>query len=148
MNSAMAGGGLAVGDRLVARLEEELTRPPFNAWLGLRAVSAENGRVQVALPFRPELAGGTAPCFIHGGILASLADVAGHAVAAITLGQGTPTMALSVEYLRPAPGIDLIATAMLRRLGRCLVRVDVEIHAGDRLVALARGSFSNPGGQA
>lgn len=133
---------------LIPRLEEELNRPPFNAWLGLRAIAAEDGKVQIALPFRPELAGGTDPCFVHGGILASLADVAGYVVAALSLGQGAPTIALSVEYLRPAPAVELMATAMLRRLGQSIVCVDVEIHADDRLVALARGSFSNPGGRA
>jgi len=130
------------------QLDEELRRPPFNAWLGLRAVSAEDGRVEIAMPFKPELAGGTDPDFVHGGILASLADIAGHAVAAISLGQPAPTIALSVEYLRAAPAMELVATAMLRRLGRSMVRVDVEIHAGSRLVALGRGSFSNPGGNA
>ena len=133
---------------LIPRLEEELTRPPFNAWLGLRALSAEDGQVQIALPFRPELVGGTDPEFVHGGILASLADIARHAVAAVSLGQPAPTIALSVDYLRAAPAVELTATAMLRRLGRSVVRVDVEIHAGERLVALARGSFNNPGGSA
>ncbi|WP_158969462.1 PaaI family thioesterase [Chachezhania sediminis] len=130
----------------LARLTEELTRPPFNAWLGLRAVTVEPDRVQVALPFRPELAGGTDPYLFHGGILASLADVAGYAVSAIATGGRTPTIGLHIEYLRPASPVDLIATATVRRLGRSLLRVDVEIHADNSLVAIARGNFTNTGG--
>lgn len=128
----------------LARLEEEMRRPPLHGWLRPQAIRADGSEVEVRLPFRPEFAGGTDPVFIHGGIVAALCDLTAHAAAACAAGTPVPTVTLGVDYLRAAPGADLRAVGILRKLGRTLARVDVEIFAGDRLVALSRNTFAIP----
>lgn len=127
-----------------ARLQEEMRRPPLHRWLRPEAVRADGTEVEVRLPFRPEFAGGVDPVFVHGGIIATLCDLTSHAAAACAAGRPVPTVTLATDYLRAAPGVDLRAVGILRRLGRSLARVDVEIFAADRLIALSRTTFAIP----
>lgn len=126
----------------LARLEEEMRRPPLHKWLNPQAIRADDSQVEVHLPFRPEFAGGTDPVFVHGGIIATLCDLTAHAMAACVAGKPAPTVSLGVDYLRAAPGVELRAVGTLRKLGRSIARVDVEVFAGDKLVALSRNTFS------
>jgi uncharacterized protein (TIGR00369 family) len=132
------------GDRM-ARLQAEMGRPPFNRWLAPEPLCAEEGRIELRLRARPEHCHQADPPLVHSGVIAALIDIAGHAVVAVEQARPAPTIALAIDYLRPAPGPDLTATALLRRLGRGMSRADVEIRAGARLVALGRGTFANPG---
>ena len=127
-----------------ARLQEELDRPPFNRWLAPVALSVdpEAGSIEVLLPYRPEFSHHPTEAIFHGGVLAALADVAGHAVVAVFHGKPTPTITLQIDYLAPAAGAAVHARGLLRKLGRSISRADVELRCGDRLVAIARGSFS------
>lgn len=134
--------------QLLARLNEELRRPPFHHWLRPEAlgVDAAAQAVEVGLRFRPEL-GHTAgrPAF-HGGVIGALADITGHAAVAVWCGHAVPTISLLVDYVRPAEGELLVARGVLRRLGRAVGRADVEMTIDNRLVALGRGTFSIAGG--
>ncbi|KPQ05124.1 MAG: hypothetical protein HLUCCA12_15905 [Rhodobacteraceae bacterium HLUCCA12] len=124
------------------RLRNEATRPPFNDWLKLESISASAEGVELRLPVRPEMAGGTNPSFVHGGIIASLIDVAGYSAAACATGNAVPTIALQIEYLRPALAETLDARAVVRQKSRKLVRIDIEVSAGGKIVALGRGTFA------
>lgn len=125
------------------RLAEELTRPPFNSWLGATALGiGDDGSVEIALPFRPELGLHPTEPIYHGGILAALIDIAGYAAVAIRHRGFNPTVSLHVDYLSPAIGQRLVARASLRKAGRTLSRVDVDVTAEGRLVAIGRGTFS------
>jgi uncharacterized protein (TIGR00369 family) len=130
---------------LLARLHEEMLRPPFNRWLAPEVLSVDeaNQVVDLSLPFRPELGHHPLQPFFHGGVIAALADAAGHAAVAVFHGRPTPTVTLSIDYLAPATGSTLTARGILRRLGRTLSRADVELHCESKLVALARGTFSS-----
>jgi uncharacterized protein (TIGR00369 family) len=132
-------------DALV-RLRKEMAGPPFHAVLQPIAVSAdaEAGSVCVRLPFKAELARAPGDAAFHGGVIAALIDMTGHAAVAVKTGRMAPTIDLRIDYLRPSDGSDVIATARLIRLGRTISRVDIEVHddAG-RLIALGRGSFSS-----
>lgn len=129
---------------LVRRLQEEMDRPPFNLWLAPRVVGVdeESRSIAVSLPFRPEFAfHRSQPCF-HGGIVAALADAAGHAAVAVFHGKPAPTITLQVDFLSVARGDALDARGILRKLGRSIARADIELHCAGKLVAIARGSFS------
>ena len=127
------------------RLSSELQRPPFNRWLGARPVRVNEAKreVVVALPYRPEFSYDEARAVFHGGVVASLIDLTGYASAAIWSSGPTPTVALHIEFLAPAATTELIARGVVRRSGRTMSRVDVEVTAGGALVALGRGSFFN-----
>lgn len=127
-----------------ARLQEELDRPPFNRWLAAVpvAVDSEKRTIEIRLPYRPEFSHHPAQNVFHGGVLSALADVAGHAAVAVFHGSPTPTITLQIDYLAPAMGDAVLARGLLRKLGRNLSRADVELRCGEKLVAIARGSFS------
>lgn len=129
------------------RLRAELTRPPFNRWLGAEAVAADPRAqtVTVALALRAEMTHDAAGRLAHGGIVAALIDMTGYAAVALWHDRPTPTVVLQVDYLAPAAGPVLRAEGRLRRRGRSIGRADVEVFSGDRLVALGRGSFSTGG---
>lgn len=127
------------------RLRHELAHPPFHRFLRPEAVSvdAAQGIVVIKLPFRPEFRRADDAPDYHGGVIASLIDIAAHAAVAVQVGRIVPTIDLRIDYLRPAPGIDLVATATVLRVGRSIGRADVDISAeGMDLLAVGRGTFS------
>lgn len=128
----------------MSRLEEEMTRPPFNRWLAPVSVSVDPDEqcIVIELPFRPEFSHSAGEQVFHGGIIAALADIAGHAAVAVFHGKPTPTITLQIDFIAPAIGAGLTASARLRKLGRSLARADVDMMIGARLVAIARGTFS------
>lgn len=129
----------------LARLRHEMDLPPFHAVLRPQALDAdpEKGIVVIKLPFRDELRRLPDEKSYHGGVIATLIDLAGHAAAAVKIGRMAPTIDLRIDYLRPAQNSDLTATARLIRAGRSVARVDIEI-ADDqgRVIAIGRGTYS------
>ena len=128
------------------RLQHELDHPPFHALFAPQAVSADPdaGVVVLRLPFQPSFRRSADSDFIHGGVIAAVIDMAAHAAVAVQIGHMAPTIDLRIDYLRPAPGKDLIITAKTLRVGRSVGRADVEINTGPNtpLLAVGRGSFS------
>ena len=81
---------------------------------------------------------------VHGGVLATMIDVAmGQAVREGT--DGVPvTVALSVTYLEPARPGRLEATATVRKRGRRLTYVQAEVTQDVDVVAYALYTFATP----
>lgn len=80
---------------------------------------------------------------VHGGVLTSLADTAaGVAVRSIRPeGALTATTDLSISFIRPPKGNDLLATAKVIHAGKQLYRVEVDIVSATKLVARANATF-------
>lgn len=128
-----------------AALEALFLASPYIAGLGIRveAVDAAAGRVAASLALRPELERAAGSGQFHGGAIAALIDVAGDMAVAVGLGGGVPTIDLRVDYLRPATGARLVATATVRKLGRTVALADVEVvDAAGRLCAVGRGCYA------
>jgi len=129
----------------LARLREEIQGPPFHQLLRPEAIDADpaSGTVTIRLAFRSVLARAEGDNALHGGVVASLIDLAGHAAVAVKIGRKAPTIDLRIDYLRPAEGDSLIAHAKLLKAGRTVARVDIDVRdTRDRTVALGRGTFS------
>lgn len=127
------------------RLRTEIDRCPYHDVLRPEAVDADMdaGTVQVRLRFRPELGISTDSDVFHGGVLASLADLSGHAAVAVRTGRVSPTIDLRIDYLRAAGGGSVLATAAVLKVGRSIARADIHIRdAEGSLVVVARGTFS------
>jgi len=124
---------------------ELLARPPFHAWLKPRVVSvdAATDTVTIGLAHQPAFSRSPDRPDYHGGIIATLIDIAGHAALAAKLGRRVPTVDMRVDFLRPAVDSDLRAVARVLRAGRTVGVVDVEVvdDAG-RAVAVGRCVFS------
>lgn len=112
----------------------------IHRWLGFRVIAMDPaaGTLSIAAPVA-----GTAARFegadqAHGGALATLIDTTATFACSVMLGHAVPTMNLRVDYLRPAAGEEMVATARVRRSGRTVAVVDVDVEAGGKLVAIGR----------
>ena len=105
---------------------------PYAAMLGLEIVSAQNGEAIARMPFSAKnlnYGGDDVP--IHGGAIASLADFAAcAAVWSIPQTERSATISMAVNYAGPGIKSDLTAHAMLRRTGRRIASLTVEIRDG------------------
>jgi len=118
----------AVYDRFPAL--RQLAEGPFSALLGLTVDSAAEGKVIVRMPFHPRLLNyGPPEVPVHGGAIASLADFAAcAAVWTLATTQRSATISMTVNYSAPAVQSELIAVATIRRSGRRVASIAVEIH--------------------
>lgn len=129
----------------VERLQHFLDNSPFIAFMRMRAKAIEPDKETVVLemPMRPEFERGKGTGQYHGGVIATFIDVAGDFAVALVVGGPVPTINLRVDYLRPATHTSLTATARVRRAGRTIGVVDIDIHDdGGKLVAVGRGTYS------
>ena len=125
-------------------LQKWIDQPPFHRRLGIRAVSfdADIGQVVLRLPFNPELQRSASTPQIHGGVTATLIDIAGDYAFWVKLGFPVPTINLRIDYLRMADATDLLATARVVKSGRSIGIADVEITGGaGELLAVGRGTY-------
>lgn len=122
-----------------------LATQPFAVLLGTRMVAVETGRAVLELDVRPDLLQQNG--FVHGGVLAYLADNALTFAAATLVGPGVLTAGLTISYLRPADGALLRADARAEHatgrqvLSRCDI-VAVAEDGSERVVAAAQGTVA------
>ncbi len=99
----------------------------FNHLVGLRAEAVGQGWCRVLCEIRPELCNPRG--LVHGGMSATLMDVAGGIAAIYASGQRRPivTQCASFHYLRPLGGSLMRAEGRSLKAGRhtCLARVEV-----------------------
>jgi uncharacterized protein (TIGR00369 family) len=116
----------------------QLTEGPFSVLLALTVDSATEGKVTVRMPFHPRLLNyGPPDVPVHGGAIASLADFAACAAVWTLAGtQRSATISLTVNYSAPAVQSELLATATVRRSGKRVASIAVEIRdRHDTLIA-------------
>ncbi|HXI04749.1 MAG: PaaI family thioesterase [Bradyrhizobium sp.] len=116
-----------VGSERVAQLERIMDLLGFPKSAGMRLVSAEPGRVTMALAKRPDLTQFFG--HFHGGVVAGLADHAAGACATSSMPDGklAVTIEIKVNFLSPADGEEIIARAETIQAGSTIVVVKVEV---------------------
>ncbi len=128
------------------QLMEELI--PFNRFLGIKVAGIEDGVVHLTLPFRPEFVGDPMRPALHGGVMSTLADVAGGLAVWTGLDSAlarVATIDLRIDYLRPGKLERLDATATVVRKGNRVGVVDVKLFhpiAADEIVATGKGVYN------
>jgi len=126
-------------------LRDKLAESRFQNFLQLELLDhdAALGTVTPRAPWRPEFERGPGTLQWHGGPIAALIDIAGDFALILTVRDAVPTINYRVDYLRPATGAALLATARVRRAGRTVGVVDIELSdKHGRLVAVGRGGYS------
>ena len=133
------------------------TRIPFNQFLDIEIDELSLERVTMHLPMKPELIGNYVQGILHGGVIATLLDVTGGAMALIgamdrhqhlsihermsklaKLG----TIDLRVDYRRPGRGQRFTACASLLRSGNKVAVVRSELFNEEGLlVAVGTGTY-------
>jgi uncharacterized protein (TIGR00369 family) len=133
----------------IAAMQAIMDSSPFIRFFGIRIVAADPdaSTVVVEMALRPELERLPGTGQWHGGALAGLIDTAGDFALVMGAGGALPTINFRVDYLRPATTATLIATARVRRSGRTVGVVDIDVEDSEkRLVAVGRGCYgSQPG---
>jgi uncharacterized protein (TIGR00369 family) len=100
---------------------------PFNQLVGIRLVRVHKDGVTIDCKLRPELL--NAFGVLHGGVTATLADVAVGIAITQRVGRAgaATTVEMKLNYLRPVRGRKITARARLLRMGStlCIGRVDM-----------------------
>ena len=128
-----------------AELQDNLDRSPFIAFLGLKVTEADPGneRVTMTCTMKPEFERGAGTGQWHGGPLAAIIDTVGDYALIMALRRGLPTINFRVDYLRPAIKTGLVITATVRRAGKSVGVVDVDVFNEQKaLVAVGRATYS------
>jgi uncharacterized protein (TIGR00369 family) len=132
-------------------------RIPFNQVLGIELDELSPERVTMHLPMKPELIGNFVHGILHGGVISSLLDACGGAMAligAFANHQHLPpaermsklsklgTIDLRIDYLRPGRGQRFTATATPLRAGNKVAVIRMELHNDEGvLVAVGTGTY-------
>jgi uncharacterized protein (TIGR00369 family) len=127
------------------RIQQMLKHSPFIEFLNLKVISVDPQREEIVIraPLRPEFERGRGTGQWHGGPIASIIDTVGDYALVMLLGRPLPTINFRVDYLRPAVNTALIATARVRRNGRSVGVVDVDIASeAGVLLAIGRASYA------
>jgi uncharacterized protein (TIGR00369 family) len=129
----------------ISELQANLDRSPFIAFLGLKVVEADPAREQLTMTctMRPEFERRAGTGQWHGGPLAAIIDTVGDYALVMALRRGLPTINFRVDYLRPAINTGLVITARVRRAGKSVGVVDVDVFDDRKaLVAVGRAAYS------
>jgi uncharacterized protein (TIGR00369 family) len=133
------------GDELQAMLDNS----PFIAFLGLKVTEADPARelVTMSCAMRPEFERGKGTGQWHGGPIAAIIDTVCDYALIMALRRGLPTINFRVDYLRPAIKTGLTTTARVRRAGKSVGLVDVDVFNDQKaLVAVGRATYSTLAG--
>jgi uncharacterized protein (TIGR00369 family) len=107
-------------------LAERLVASPYGRFVGIALDGIAPGRVRLVLPARDDTANRNGS--MHGGVTASLLNVAGmvaaRSVAVDGDAAGTSTIDLAIHYLAPATGETVVAEGTVTRPGREIVFVE------------------------
>ncbi len=127
-----------------------LAHQPFSVYLGAELLSFEPGRATLALSVRKEFL--QQHGFVHGGVISYLVDNAITFAGGSVLGENVLTLEYKVNYLRPARGERLVATAVVEGAGRrfavCHCEV-VSVEEGEeKLCAVGQGTIATVSGEA
>ena len=121
-----------------------LNNSPFISFMNLKieSLDPDTDTLVMRMPMRPEFERRAGTGQWHGGPIASLIDTVGDYAVVMKGGAGVPTVNFRTDYLRPGINTDLIATAKVRRAGRSIAVVDIDVHdENGKLLAVGRGTY-------
>ena len=126
----------------VEKLQQLITRGPFNQWLAFTVVKADAEGLEVRATWREEWVVNPDRRYTHGGILAAIVDVAADYAIAAEIGRPVPTIDLRVDYHKAAMPGDLTAKARVVRSGSQYSTAETYVYDKDgALVASGRGTY-------
>lgn len=124
------------------KLQELISRGPFNKWLNFTVVRSGEDGVEIRAAWREEWVVNVERRYTHGGILAAIIDVAADYAIAAQLGRPVPTIDIRVDYHKAAMPGDLVAKARVVRMGSQYSTAEANLYDKDgALVASGRGTY-------
>jgi len=128
-------------------IQAQLDASPFIAFLRLTciAMDATAGTMAIRMPMSAALERGAGSNQFHGGAVASLIDTVGDFAVVMRTGLSIPTINFRVDFLRPSMGPSLTGHATVRRVGKTIGVVDVDVlDEQGRVTAVGRGCYGVP----
>lgn len=129
----------------VEQLQQKLNNSPFISFLNLTVLSVDYDAMQITMraEMRQEFERGRGSGQWHGGPIAAIIDTVGDYALAMIIGRPLPTVNFRVDYLRPAIGTALTVVGTVRRNGKSVGVVDVDVLGDDRKpLAIGRATYS------
>lgn len=124
------------------KLQELITRGPFNKWLNFTVLKAGADGVEIKAAWREEWVVNIERRYTHGGILAAIVDVAADYAIAAQLGRPVPTIDIRVDYHKAAMPGDITAKARVVRMGSQYSTAEAQLYDKEgALVASGRGTY-------
>lgn len=104
--------------KLIQEFQEKISSMPFLRWLGINVRGFRTGYVRIEMPVRQEML--QVAGLLHGGVIASLVDVAGAMAVMSRLPKDTEirTVEMKINYFRPVHGGTVSIHARCIHLGR------------------------------
>lgn len=128
-------------------IPEVFDRMPFNDHLGIELLTAEDGHAVGELELSEVHSSNPNRLVAHGGVAYALADTVGGAAVISTNFDVTPTIDMRIDYLSPATGGTLRATADVVRDGGSVAAVEVTVTDDEGTeIAAARGTYKTGDG--
>ena len=126
--------------QLEARIREKLTKQGFMHLIGADLTRIEPGRVEATVPLTP--AHQQQLGYAHGGLIATLADLAAGFASVALVQQPVVTVELKISYLNPGIGSQLRAVGWVLKAGRRLHFCEAEVWCDDKLIAKATATMA------
>jgi uncharacterized protein (TIGR00369 family) len=124
------------------RVQELITRGPFHQWLGLKVVALRDDGIELTATWREEWVVNPDRGYTHGGVLATLVDLAADWAMVRKTGRGVPTIDLRIDYHAAAMPGDLTARGKVVRIGGQFSTAEAHIYdAEGKLLASGRGTY-------
>jgi len=123
-------------------VEQLVRRSPFHQWLGIKVLAVQDDGVELKASWREEWVVHPERRYTHGGILASLVDVAADWAMVTRTRRGVPTIDMRVDYHAAAMPGDLIARGRIVKWGNQFSVAEAQVFdEGGKLLASGRGTY-------
>jgi uncharacterized protein (TIGR00369 family) len=124
------------------RVQALITRGPYHQWLGLKVVAVHDDGIEINATWREEWVVNPDRRYTHGGVIATLIDLAADWALVRRTGRGVPTIDLRVDYHSPAMPGDLTARGKVIRFGSQFSTSEAQVFDRDgKLLASGRGTY-------
>ena len=123
-------------------VQELVMRAPYHKWLGLKVIAVNQDGIELKATWREEWVVNPDRRYTHGGILATLVDVAADWAMVTRTGRGVPTIDMRVDYHAAAMPGDLVARGRIVKWGNTFSVAEAQVfdEAG-KLLASGRGTY-------
>jgi uncharacterized protein (TIGR00369 family) len=129
-------------DISLEKVQAMITRGPYHQWLGLTVIAFGDDSIEIKAKWREEWVVNPERRYTHGGVIATLIDIASDWSMLKQAGRPVPTIDLRIDYHRPAMPGDLTARGKVVRFGSQFATAEAQIFDQDgKLVASGRGTY-------
>jgi uncharacterized protein (TIGR00369 family) len=123
-------------------VQKLVTQAPFHQWLGITVLALHDDGIEVKATWREEWVVNQELRFTHGGILATLIDLAADWALVKHTGRGVPTIDMRIDYHAVAMPGDLFARGKVIKPGRQFSTAEAQVFNSEgKLLASGRGTY-------